>query len=118
MVAKKLNVLNAQQLIYENDILSLTVLGGIKLEGLDRMRATLKIQLNKSSTPPVRHNLDLYNDLQVEKLTRKTAERLEVGTSVVAASISELTEQLETYRLEEISKQDIQEVENSKVKSL
>ena len=56
---------NTDQLIYENEILQLTVLGGIRLEGLDRMRITVKIQLQKSSRPPVRHNLDLYNDTQL-----------------------------------------------------
>ena len=41
----KLKTSNPDQLIYENDILQLTVLGGIKLEGLDRMRVTIKVQL-------------------------------------------------------------------------
>lgn len=44
------------QLVYGNDILELTVLGGIRLEGLDRMRATVKVQLQESSRPPIRHN--------------------------------------------------------------
>jgi len=98
----KLQTDNTDQLIYENDILQLTVLGGIKLEGLDRMRITLKIQLQESSRPPVRHNLDLYNDTQLEKFIRKIAEKLEIGTSIIAACLSELTEELEKYRLQEI----------------
>lgn len=98
----KLQADNTDQLIYENDILQLTVLGGIKLEGLDRMRITVKIQLQESSRPPVRHNLDLYNDTQLEKFIRKIAEKLEIGTSIIAASLSELTEELEKYRLQEI----------------
>lgn len=97
-----LNTHNPESLLYQNALLKLTVLGGIKLEGLDRMRCTLKIQLLESSVPPVRHNLDLYNDNQLEKLIRKTAQRLEIGTSVIAASLSELTEQLESYRLQQI----------------
>lgn len=101
-MAKKFNPTNPESLIYQNEILKLTVLGGIKLDGLDRMRATLKIELVKSSVPPVRHNLDLYNDTQTEKLIRKTAERLEIGTSVIAASLAELTQQLEEYRLNRI----------------
>lgn len=97
-----LNTTNPDQLIYENDLLKLTVLGGIKLEGLDRMRATVKIQMKETAIPPVRHSLDLYNDNQLEKLIRKSAERLEIGTSVLAACLSELTEQLEQYRLQKI----------------
>jgi hypothetical protein len=93
---------NPEQLTYSNDMLTITVLGGIKLEGLDRMRTTLKVELNGSARPPVRHNLDLYNDNQLEKFIRKVAEKHEVGTSVIAASLSELTEGLEKYRLDEI----------------
>lgn len=101
MSSGQFNITNPQSLIYENEILKLTVLGGIRLEGLDRMRTTLKIELKDSSRPALRHNLDLYNDTQLEKFIRKIAERLEIGTSVIAASLSELTEQLEKYRLEE-----------------
>ena len=102
----KLQIENPDQLIYENDILELTVLGGIKLEGLDRMRVTLKLQLQDNARPPIRHNLDLYNDTQVEKFIRKCAEKLEIGTSVIAASLSELTEALEKYRLQAIKDQE------------
>ena len=98
-LSTKLKVDSTDQLIYENEFLQLTVLGGIKLEGLDRMRSTLKVQLQESSRPPVRHNLDLYNDTQLEKFIRKCAERLEIGTSILSASLSELTEELEKYRL-------------------
>lgn len=101
-MAKKLNITNPESLIYQNELLKLTVLGGIKLDGLDRMRVTLKIELKGTSIPPMRHNLDLYNDTQLEKFIRKTAEKLEVGTSVIAGSIAELTDQLEKYRLEQI----------------
>ncbi|GAB1855358.1 hypothetical protein MHTCC0001_01910 [Flavobacteriaceae bacterium MHTCC 0001] len=101
-MATKLQSENTDQLIYTNELLGLTVLGGIRLDGLDRMRVTLKIQLQESSRPPVRHNLDLYNDTQLEKFIRKVAERLEIGTSVISASLSELTEELEKYRLLEI----------------
>lgn len=104
------------QLIYENEILELTVLGSIKLEGLDRMRVTIKVQERNSSRPPVRHNLDLYNDNQLEKFIRKCAEKLEIGTSVIAASLSELTEELEKYRLQKIK--ETEENLKPKVKQL
>ncbi|MEO8761766.1 MAG: hypothetical protein ABI448_12795 [Bacteroidia bacterium] len=93
---------NPDQLIYENSILTIEVLGGVRLEGLDRMRVTLKVSLNESDIPPVRHNLDLYNDTQSEKFIRKIAERLEVGTSVTAGTLAELTQVLENYRLAQI----------------
>ena len=100
------NTADPDQLVYENEMLTITVLGGIKIEGLDRMRATLKIELNETSRPAVRHNLDLYNDTQLEKFIRKVAEKHEIGTSIIAASLSELTENLEAYRLEQIKSQE------------
>jgi hypothetical protein len=53
----------------------------------------------------LRHNLDLYNDTQTEKLIRKIAESLEIGTRVSAAALIELADELEKYRLEELDKQ-------------
>lgn len=103
----ELKILTADQLEYANELLITTVLGGVKPEGLDRMRVTLKVELKESPRPAVRHNLDLYNDNQLEKFIRKVAERLEIGTSVIAASLSELTGELEKYRLEMLRQQQI-----------
>jgi len=102
MKDKKLNVSNPNHITYEHPPLDIAILGGIRLEGLDRMRVTLKVQIEHLS---LRHNLDLYNDNQTEKLIRKIAERLEVGTSVAASALTDLTDELEKYRLEEIEKQ-------------
>ncbi len=110
MPTEKLNTTNPESLLYEDQLLKQTVLGGIKLEGLDRMRVTLKVELKATQRPPVRHNLDLYNDNQLEKFIRKVAERLEIGTSVIAASLSALTEQLEKYRLEQIKLQQAEQI--------
>ena len=46
----------------------------------------------------MRHSIDLYNDNQVEKFTRKIAERLEIGTSIVRRTLQEVTKELENYR--------------------
>jgi len=104
-MTNKLQITSPEEYKYENELLRLTVLGGLKLEGLDRMRVTLKVELKDAPRPPVRHNLDLYNDNQLEKFIRKVAERLEIGTSVIAASLSELTNELESYRLVKIKEQ-------------
>lgn len=101
------NVSNPESIIYEHEFLRITVLGGVKLEGLDRMRVTLKIELKQTSLPALRHNLDLYNDTQLEKLIRKGAERLEIGTSVISASLSQLTEALENYRLDKLKEKEV-----------
>ncbi len=99
---RQFDTTNAEHIIYEMDIIQIAVLGGIRLEGLDRLRVTLKVQVEHLA---IRHNLDLYNDNQVEKLIRKIAERLEIGTSVAAAALTDLTDELEKYRLEELEKQ-------------
>jgi len=106
MSISHLNTQNPNQLEYANKLIRITVLGGIRLDGLDRMRVTLKIQATNVDSLAVRHNLDLYNDTQVEKLIRKTATKLEIGTSLVEASINELIEELEKYRLAELESKD------------
>jgi len=105
-MANELLIIDQQQLQYENDLLKLTILGGIRLEGLDRMRVTIKAEIKQSPRPPFRHTVDLYNDTQLEKFIRKCAEKLETGTTVIAASLSELTEKLEQYRLQQIKEQE------------
>ncbi len=102
MATNQLNTQNPNQLEYTNKLIKIAVLGGIRLDGLERMRVTVKIQGTEVDSSAVRHNLDLYNDTQVEKLIRKTATKLEIGTSVIEASINELIEALEKYRLEQL----------------
>ena len=100
-MASSLNPTNPDHITYQHPPMDIAILGGIRLEGLDRMRVTLKIKVEHLS---IRHNLDLYNDNQIEKLIRKIAERLEIGTSVAASALTDLTDCLEQYRLEEIER--------------
>lgn len=115
----KINPTNPEAILYTTEQIQYTVLGGVKLDGLDRLRVTLKIEvINRKfkhylNNPDIadlalRQNLDLYNDTQVEKLIRKIAERLEVGSSTVAKDVADITNQLESYRLTEIEKQKLQ----------
>ena len=45
----KLDTTNAEHLLYKHPPLEIAVLGGIRLDGLDRMRATLKVQASHLS---------------------------------------------------------------------
>ncbi|MGE0561292.1 MAG: hypothetical protein AB7O47_05710 [Flavobacteriales bacterium] len=101
-----LNTHNPEHLTWNYEQVQFTILGGIRLEGLDRMRITLKIE---HKTTAVRHNLDLYNDTQTEKLIRKTAEKLNIGTSYLQKAVAQLTNQLENYRLEETQRQAVKQ---------
>ena len=95
----KLNVDNPELILYHTDLLSITILGGIKVTGLDRMRVTVKIErLHTSHHLPVRHSLDLYHSKQVEQLVQKIAENLEISTYQAEKTINDMTGSLERYR--------------------
>ena len=47
-----LNTTNPDHLTYESGMIQITILGGIRLEGLDRMRTTLKIQIEEQACAP------------------------------------------------------------------
>ncbi len=100
-----INTNTPQQMTWQYEEMHVAVLGGLKLEGLDRMRVTLKIEYRKDV---IRHNLDLYNDAHTEKLTRKTAERFSMGTAYIGKMLGELTNELEAYRIKEIEKLETQ----------
>ena len=112
-MSQKIDISNPNAITYITEELGFTILGGIRLDGLDRLRVTIRIEVinrkfeHYQNNPelaalPVNHNLDLYNDVQVEKLIRKAAERLEVGTLQLTKAIADITRQLELYRLEQI----------------
>jgi predicted transcriptional regulator len=109
----KLTTTNPEAITYQTEELGYTILGGIRLEGLDRLRVTIKIEvLNRKfqhylnnpdiANLAIRQNLDLYNITQTEKLARLIAERLEVGVTAVTKDLSDITNQLEHYRLQQI----------------
>lgn len=111
----KLNTANKDALVFTTEELTLTVLGGISANHLDRMRVTLKIEVTNRIRPEYMNNeelaglalrasVDLYHDTQTEKLIRRTADRLEIGTQQLYKGFAQLTEQLETYRLTLIEK--------------
>jgi hypothetical protein len=112
----QLNTDNKDALQFITEEIGFTILGGINTNHLDRMRVTVKIEVINRKYPDfmqneelagiaLRANIDLYHDVQTEKLIRRTAERLEVGTSHLYSGIAQLTEALEKYRLQLIEKE-------------
>lgn len=98
-ISSKLTTDNPELLFYRNCVLNFTVLGGIKITGLDRLRVTLKIEhQERNHLLPLRHNLDLYNNGQVEQLSQKISEQMEVASHLSIKTLSELTSALEGYR--------------------
>lgn len=92
-----LNTNNPNYYSYETKHLEIHILGGLKTNKLQSLRVTISLQKPKQFNV-VRQSIDLYNDNQIEKLVRKVAERLEIGTSVVRRILQELTKELENYR--------------------
>ena len=100
-----LNTSNPNNYIYETKHLKIQILGGIRFNNLEAMRVTLGIQ-KQGKEQVLRQNIDLYNDTSIEKLTRKIAERLEIGTTIVRRDLDSLTNELEQYRLQEVENQN------------
>lgn len=100
------NTINPYDYEYTTKHLEIHVLGGIKTNKMESLRVTLSIQKPQQYNV-VRQSIDLYNDNQIEKLVRKIAERLEIGTSVVRRTLQELTKELENYRFLLVEKETI-----------
>ncbi|MDD2793080.1 MAG: hypothetical protein PHD73_07870 [Sediminibacterium sp.] len=111
-----MNTENPNCFVYEAGELLIELLGGVRIDTLDRMRVTMKVTVvnrkhkaieSEVAGLSIRHNLDLYNDTQVEKFVRRVAERLEVGSIAVTKAIACITSELEAYRLTELDKQEV-----------
>ena len=103
----KLDTKNPNYLKYKAKNIQITILGGITLYPIDHLKVTLKLEKTDSYNPlhKLRHTLDLYNDDQTEKLIKKISERLEISTKDLQITITELIEELENYREEQINNQ-------------
>ncbi|NOQ75415.1 MAG: hypothetical protein GQ574_25620 [Crocinitomix sp.] len=106
---QKLNTQNPDFLTWTHENIQFDILGGIRLEGLDRLRVTVRATYDNII---IRHNVDLYNDNQLTVLVRKCAERFEMSSSFMYPVVGELVNLLEDYRIKEINAQK----ENSKPK--
>ena len=124
----KISVANPDAITYTTEEIGYTILGGIRLEGLDRLRVTIKIEIiNRKfqhylnnpeiAALAIRQNLDLYNNTQTEKLARLIAERLEVGVTAVTKDLSDITAQLELYRLHLLEQKQQQQIKQQKILS-
>ncbi len=98
----KLNTENPDFIVWEHDGLKFDILGGIRMEGLDRLRVTIRVTYDQLI---IRHNVDLYNDNLLTQLVRKCAERFEMSSSYLYPIVGELVNLLEDYRIKEIKKE-------------
>jgi DNA primase len=98
----KLDTKNQELLIYDNCELRIEVWGGIKITGLDRMKVTLKVLHLHKQLLPIRDTLDLYSRQQTEQLIQTISENFDANIKQTEITISELTNELENYRIKKI----------------
>ena len=97
---KNLKIFNPHFITFSENPFIIDVLGGIDLSHVERMLCTLRI--THSNYPPHRTTLDLYNDMQVEKLIRTLCDKWELKLIDVSKALHSLMLQLEEYRLYEL----------------
>ncbi len=87
--------------IYTDETLKIDVFGKLNLKNLESLKMTLVVyKAGNLDRMPSRNTIDLYRDEMVEKLVRKIAEKLEIGTTIIRIALDNLTRALETHRLE------------------
>ena len=97
---QNLQITNPHFLTYQDDLLTIDVLGGVDLSHIERLICTLRISYK--SYPPLRTTLDLYSDDQTDKLLRTLCDKYELQLVAASKSLHELILQLEAYRLEQL----------------
>jgi DNA primase len=117
MPPMQLNTENDDYITTSLEGIKYTIIGGISLYPMDRLKVTLKMEKIGSNRPmhSLRQNIDLYQDDIVEKMARKIAERLEMGSTKVHESMLQLTAMIEQYRQEQIEARKIKEPEKRKM---
>lgn len=92
----ELNILNPNKISYATGTAIYYIKGGLRKE-LDSLRVSLVIE-NPTTTIKSRSKLDLYEDKQVEKLSREASEKLGLRADLLEMDLSAMTDLLEEYR--------------------
>ncbi len=104
-VQTKLDTSNPERISFETEVLHVTIWGGIEKENLSRLRISVHIRNKNDKYKTYRDDVNLYSHPQVKKLIQSISESLELPSPHVTQTITELTEQLEAYRLAERNSQ-------------
>lgn len=103
-----LDTTNKNNFIFEYEGIIINVLGGLNDDKLDSLVVTIKVR-KKEMYRNYRHNINLYNANQVEKVITAISQYLEISHVLLRKAVIELTEQLETYRFENQSQDETDE---------
>lgn len=115
----QLDLSNPDFITYQQEPIELTLMGGVSMTDIDRMRVTMRAKLLGGSRM-FRHSLDLYNDDQVSKYARKAAMKLDLGSQQLVRIIAELTNELEAIRIKKHKKDkgsSVREVKGERLKA-
>jgi DNA primase len=96
-----LNIANPNKISYSTQTAIYHIRGGLRKE-LDSLRVSLVIE-NPTTTIKSRSKLDLYEDKQVEKLSREASEKLGLRADLLEMDLSAMTDLLEEYRETQLS---------------
>ena len=93
-----LNTQNANKIIYSTPTSNYYILGGVPKQ-LDMLKVMLQIE--NTDGVKSRNKIDLYEDKQVEKLSREVGEKLAISKDILENELYKLTDLLEEYREQE-----------------
>ena len=99
----QLDTTNPERIIFKNNCLTCNVWGGIEQGNLSRLRVSLHIKSNDNHYKTFRDDVNLYSHTAVKKLIQNVSETLELSTTEISKTITDLTAQLEQYRMSERS---------------
>jgi len=97
---KNISITNSNFITFQDELLTIDILGGVDLQQVERMICTLRI--SRANYQPFRTTLDLYNDSQNDKLIRTLCDKYELQLLEVSKVLNLLTSQLEEYRLDNL----------------
>lgn len=95
-----LHIHNPHFITYQNDLLTIDILGGVDLLQLERMICTLRVSYQ--NYPPMRSTLDLYNDTQTDKLIHSICQKWELKLVDVSKTVHAFICEAENYKLDRL----------------
>ena len=95
----KLDTSNPYNILYRGEIARYSIRGGVRSD-MDSLKVSIVIESLKQAGPYMkyRNKADLYENRQVEKLSREASDKLDVRADLVELDIHRLTDLLEDYR--------------------
>jgi DNA primase len=102
-----LNTSNPNKITYITETAVYYIKGGIRKD-LDSLKVTLVIE-HLDTKAKSRNKLDLYEDKQTEKISRESAEKLNLRADLIENDLNTLTDLLDQYREQTMSAADHEE---------